>query len=167
MGELVSKFGIEPALLLAQMLNFGIVLFVLWKFAYTPLLKVLRERREKIEKSLTDAKAVEQKLADAEKLKEEAILTGRREAQRIVEAAEKQSEHYRQERLKEIDAELATMHQHARNEIASEKVQALNDAKAELVNLIMSATQKVVPKGATKELDATLVAEAVEESKNA
>lgn len=167
MEELVKKFGIEPALLLAQMLNFGIVLFVLWKFAYKPLLKVMRERREKIEKSLADAKAVEAKLADAEKLKEEAVLTGRREAQRIVEAAEKQSEHYRQERLKEIEAELATLRQHARNEIASEKIQALNEAKAELVNLVMSATQKVVPKGATKELDATLVAEAIEESKHA
>ena len=167
MEELVKKFGIEPALLLAQMLNFGIVLFVLWKFAYKPLLKVMRERREKIEKSLADAKAVEAKLADAEKLKEEAVLTGRREAQRIVEAAEKQSEHYRQERLKEIDAELATLRQHARNEIAAEKIQALNEAKAELVNLVMSATQKVVPKGATKDLDASLVAEAIEESKHA
>lgn len=167
MGELIEKFGIEPTLLLAQILNFGIVLFVLWKFAYKPLLKVMRERREKIEKSLADAKAIEEKLVHAEQLKAEAVLTGRREAQRIVEAMEKQSEHYRQERLKEIEAELATMRQHARNEIASEKVQALNEAKAELVHLVMTATKKVVPKGTTKDLDATLVAEAIEESKNA
>ncbi|MEK7570588.1 MAG: F0F1 ATP synthase subunit B [Patescibacteria group bacterium] len=167
MGELVAKFGIEPTLLLAQILNFGIVLFVLWKFAYKPVLKVLRERREKIEKSLADAKAVEVKLAEAEKLKQEKMLEARREAQTIMEGVEKESERYRQQRLQEIDAELTTMRTHARNEIAAEKAQALTEAKTELVNLVMSATQKVVPKGTTKDLDSKLITEALEESKHA
>ena len=58
------------------------------------------------------------------------------------------------------------MRQHARNEIAAEKLQALSEAKSELVNLVISATQKVVPQGTTKDLDTKLVAEAVEESRN-
>jgi len=167
MEELVKKFGIEPALLLAQILNFGIVLFVLWKFAYKPVLKAMRERREKIEQSLKDAKTVEQKLAEAEQLKEAKILEARKDAQHIMEKVEVESERFRKQRIEEIDVELATMRKHARNEIAAEKLQALTDAKAELVNLVISATQKVVPQGATKDLDKKLVAEAVEESKHA
>lgn len=167
MEELVKKFGIEPALLLAQILNFAIVLFVLWKFAYKPLLGVMRERREKIEKSLQDAKTIEQKLAEAEQLKAAKILEARKDAQHIMEKVEIESERYRKQRIEEIDAELASMRQHARNEIAAEKMQALTEAKAELVNLVISATQKVVPQGTTKELDQKLVAEAVEESKHA
>ncbi len=167
MEELVKKFGIEPALLLAQVLNFAIVLFVLWKFAYTPLLRMLRERREKIEKSLADAKAVELKLAEAEQLKEQKLVEARKEAQHILEKVEVESERYRKQRIEEIDAELASMRKHARNEIAAEKLQALTEAKAELVNLVISATQKVVPQGTTKDLDKKLVAEAVEESKHA
>ncbi|MDP2789523.1 MAG: F0F1 ATP synthase subunit B [bacterium] len=167
MEELVKKFGIEPALLLAQMLNFGIVLFVLWKFAYKPVLNAMRERREKIEKSLKDAKAVEQKLAEAEQLKEVKILEARKEAQHIMEKVEVESERYRKQRIEEIDAELANIRKHARNEIAAEKLQALTEAKTELVNLVISATQKVVPQGTTKDLDKKLVAEAVEESRNA
>lgn len=167
MEELVKKFGIEPALLLAQILNFGIVLFVLWKFAYKPVLKAMRERREKIEQSLKNAKAVEVKLAEAEKLKAVKILEARKDAQHIMEKIEIESERYRKQRIEEIDAELATMRKHARNEIAAEKLQALTDAKTELVNLVISATQKVVPQGTTKDLDKKLVAEAVEESKHA
>lgn len=167
MEELVKKFGIEPSLLIAQVLNFGIVLFVLWKFAYKPLLKVLRDRQEKIAKSMADAKAVEQKLAEAEKLKEQKLVEARKQAQVIVEQAEAESERYRKQRLQEVDAEMQQEKTRAKAEIAAEKAQALTEAKTELVNLVISATQKVVPQGATKDLDPKLVAEAVEESKHA
>ncbi len=167
MGDLVQKFGIQVSLLIAQVINFGLVLFVLWKFAYTPLLKVMRERREKIAQSLANAKAVEEKLAEAERLKEQKLIEARKEAQGIMENVEKETEHYRQERLKEVDAELQAIRAHARVEIATEKAQALTEAKTEIVNLVISATQKVVPQGTTKDLDKKLVAEAVEESKHA
>lgn len=167
MEELVKKFGLDLGLLIAQVLNFGVVLFVLWKFAYKPVLKVLSERQEKIAKSLDDAKAVAKKLGEAENLKQEKLLEARQAAQVVMETVEKESERYRQQRLKEIDAELAAMRQHARNEIAAEKMQALTDAKAELVNLVISATQKVVPEIANKDLNAKLVAGALEESKRA
>ena len=167
MGDLVQKFGIQVSLLIAQIINFGLVLFVLWKFAYKPVLKVMRERREKIEQSLVNAKAVEEKLAEAKRAKDQLLVEARKEAQGIMENVEKESEHYRQERLKEVDAELQSVRAHARAEIITEKAQALNEAKTEIVNLVISATQKVVPQGTTKDLDKKLVAEAVEESKDA
>lgn len=164
MEELVKKFGIEPTLLLAQVINFGLVLFVLWKFAYKPVLKIMRERREKIAKSLADAKAVEQKLAEAEELKQAKLKEARTEAQALMEATSAESERYRQERLKEIEAEMQQHRMQAQAQMQAEKAQAMQEAKAELVNLVMSATQKVVPSGVAKDLDKKLVAEAVEES---
>ncbi|MFA6043144.1 MAG: F0F1 ATP synthase subunit B [Patescibacteria group bacterium] len=164
MEELVKKFGIEPTLLLAQVINFGLVLFVLWKFAYKPVLKIMRERREKIAKSLDDAKAVEQKLAEAEELKKVKLKEARTEAQALMEATSVESERYRQERLKEIEAEMQQHRVQAQAQMQAEKAQAMQEAKAELVNLVMSATQKVVPSGVAKDLDKKLVAEAVEES---
>lgn len=164
MEELVKKFGIEPTLLLAQVINFGLVLFVLWKFAYKPVLKIMRERREKIAKSLDDAKAVEQKLAEAEELKQAKLKEARTEAQALMEATSAESERYRQERLKEVDAEMQQHRVQAQAQMQAEKAQAMQDAKAELVGLVMSATQKVVPSGVAKDLDKKLVTEAVEES---
>jgi len=55
MEELISTFHIEWQLIIAQLVNFAIVLFVLWKFAYNPILKTLNDRTKKIEKGVKDA----------------------------------------------------------------------------------------------------------------
>lgn len=81
MAELFSAFGIEWQLLLAQAVNFGIVLFALTYFLYRPVLRLLAERQEKIAKGVQDAEAATEARAatDAERM-------------RIITAAEKQAE---------------------------------------------------------------------------
>jgi len=166
MGDLIKQFGIEPSLLIAQIINFGIVLLVLWKFAYKPVLKVLRERQDKVKKSLADAKAVELKLQEAEKMKQEKILEARTEAEKILDDAAQESENLRQQRLKEIQAEVDGMKVHAQAEIVAQKAQALNQAKAEMVDLVISATGKVINKSGLERVNKALVEEAVEETKH-
>ena len=57
MDELIKTFHIELNLLVAQIVNFSIVLFVLYRFAYAPILKTLNSRTGKIEKGLKDAES--------------------------------------------------------------------------------------------------------------
>ena len=66
MDSLIETFHIDTKLLLAQAINFAIVFAVLYFFALKPLMKAMGERTEKIEKSLDDAKKVEEKLAKTE-----------------------------------------------------------------------------------------------------
>ena len=66
MNELLTTFGINWKLLLAQGFNFAVVLLVLWKFLYQPVLKMLDERRAAIEKGVKDAAAASEKLANAD-----------------------------------------------------------------------------------------------------
>ena len=54
MGELLSSLGIDLRLFLAQLINFSILLFVLFKFAYKPILNMMDERTEKIEKGAAE-----------------------------------------------------------------------------------------------------------------
>ena len=60
--ELLSNLGINGKLLLAQIVNFFILLYILKRFAYKPILKVLDDRKEKIEKGLRDAENAKDKL---------------------------------------------------------------------------------------------------------
>ena len=60
--EILKNFGIQPTLLLAQIVNFTIILFVLKKFFYKPITKVLEERKRRIEESLKNADEIEAKL---------------------------------------------------------------------------------------------------------
>lgn len=63
MGELFSTFGINGKLLLMQSVNFGLLLLVLWKFVYRPVLTMIDERREKIAEGVRIAEAADQRLA--------------------------------------------------------------------------------------------------------
>ena len=55
MEEIIKTFHIDWKLLIAQAVNFAIVVFALYKFAYKPLLKTMNERTAKIEQGLKDA----------------------------------------------------------------------------------------------------------------
>ena len=69
MNELFSQLGIDPKLLLAQGVNFVILLVVLTKFVYKPLMKMVEERRKKIELGIKGGEKAEQIIKQAEQEK--------------------------------------------------------------------------------------------------
>ena len=87
MSELFHNIGIDWKVLLAQIVNFAILLFVLKKFAYKPILKVLNDRRKKIEEAIERSKSVDQKMAEIEILKEKILVEARRESDEIIKKA--------------------------------------------------------------------------------
>ena len=91
MSELLSKLGIDWKLLIAQIINFLVLLFVLWKFAYGPILAILDKRTKKIEQGLKDAEASRKKLADSEERQKEILKMARTEGKEIVEKAREQN----------------------------------------------------------------------------
>src|ERR1051325_6896715 len=91
MSDLLNKLGIDWRLLLAQAVNFGLVLVVLRFTVYKPLLNVLKKRREKIEKGLHDAELAEKHLSEADKLMASKIAEGEEKAVAILNATEKGS----------------------------------------------------------------------------
>jgi F-type H+-transporting ATPase subunit b len=76
MNQLLTSFGVDWKLLLAQMVNFAILLYVLKRFAYTPLLKMLQDRQDIVRKGLEDAQNAEKSLnaahIDAQAIHEDA-----------------------------------------------------------------------------------------------
>ena len=86
--ELLTNVGINGKLLLAQSVNFVILLFVLYKFAYGPVLKLLTERTSKIEKGLKDSEYAQKKLIEITEKEREIFTRARKQAQEIVAKAE-------------------------------------------------------------------------------
>lgn len=92
MSALFSALGISGKLLLAQAVNFGIVLVVLTFVLYRPLLRVVEERRRKIELGLHSAEIAEERLRMIENERIEKLADADRNALRIIAGAEKSSE---------------------------------------------------------------------------
>lgn len=161
MDELVKTFHIDWKLMIAQLINFAIVLFVLWKFALKPLMKVMNKRSDEIEKSLENAKEIETRLNEADKLKEEKVLEAKKEAQEIMEKASKEAEQIKNEKIIETKNEVEKLVKKSKEEIGAEKEKMVEDAKKELGNLVILTSGKLIEKNLDDQANRKLVDETI------
>jgi len=145
------------ATLIAQIINFVILAGILTKVAYKPLLKVLEERRLKIQGDLENA---EQDKSEAAKLKQEILEKlneTRANTQSMVDKAAKLAEQTKEEILKEAREESAKLLKSAREEIEREKDKAVNELRAEVVSLSVAAAAKIIGKNIDEQVHVKLV----------
>jgi len=143
MDDLIKTFHIDWRLLIAQIINFSIVVVVLGLFALKPLIKMMKEREDKITEGIKHAEEMEEKIKDVAKLKEEEIKQGRKEAQNLIAQAEKKAEDLRQEKIKKTITEIEKMAVDARGRIREERDEMIKSVKDELGALIATALNRV------------------------
>ena len=144
MSLLLSKLGIDWKLLIAQIVNFLVLLFVLWKFAYGPILAMLEKRQKKIEKGLADADEAHKKLVESEERQKEILKNARVEAKDIVEKAREQAEKAKSEIAAESKVQAEKIIISAKSEIEQEKQKTIAEIKSEIGGLVAAATEKIV-----------------------
>ncbi|MBP9717374.1 MAG: ATP synthase F0 subunit B [Candidatus Pacebacteria bacterium] len=83
MAEIIETFGLDLRLIIIQIVNFSILLFVLGYFLYNPILNLLKEREEKIAKGIKDAEAAARAKADADVAKQAVLTAAHDEARDI------------------------------------------------------------------------------------
>lgn len=89
--ELIKHFGIEPVLLIAQIVNFLIILFILKKFLYKPVVDLLKKRQDAIKKALQQEVDAEKKLQDAIAKEKSILRNAQSRAKEIIDGSTKQS----------------------------------------------------------------------------
>lgn len=146
MDELVKTFHIDWKLLIAQAINFVIVLFVLLYFGLKPLMKMMKARSEKIDSGIKNAQIIEEKLKEIDRKKSAEINQGRKQAQQIINQAEKESEDIKKKKLEETKKKAEKIIESAKTEIESNKKQMTQEIKSELGELILLAANKLSDK---------------------
>jgi len=165
MDELIKTFHIDWKLLIAQIVNFAIVLGVLWYFALKPLMKIMNKRSQDIEKSLKDAKEIEKKLAEADQTKEKTILEAKQEALIIMEKIAKEAKKLREGELLETRKEMEKLTEKTKADLLTEKEKMVQEAKQEVGNLVVEASSKIVGKNLDNEANKKLIQETVKQVK--
>lgn len=154
------------ATLIAQILNFVVLLAVLAKFAYKPLLKAMEDRRSRI---INDLDSAEQTRLDAEALKAqyaEQLDKARVEATAIVDKANKVAQNLHDEYMDQARAEKDSMMNTAKERIEQDKQQALLDIRSEVIKLSTEIAGKVVNQKLNSIEDQKLVAATVDQVLN-
>lgn len=142
----------------AQILNFIILLFILAKFAYKPLMKVLDARRERV---TNDLETAEKTRTEAEALKNQysrQLSEARSEATAIVEKANKIGQKVHDDFVAQAQAEKEQLIVSAKQTIENEKQQALTEVRSQVIILATEIAGKVVDQKLNSEADQALVA---------
>ena len=130
--------------LLFQIVNFGILIFLLNRFLYRPILKVIEARNKKIEDSLKAAEATLKEKEKISELKKLAIAEAEKEAAKIVEAAKSQADHSGKQIIATAQSEAEAA--------VTKKMALLQDAldqeekrlRLRLADLVVATTQQVL-----------------------
>ncbi|MEA3449506.1 MAG: F0F1 ATP synthase subunit B [Patescibacteria group bacterium] len=161
MDTLIETFHIDIKLLLAQMINFAIVISVLYFFALKPLTKVMKDRTERIEKSLEDAKKIDEKLEKAEEAYIEKLNQAKKEAGLILEKAGEQVEEKREAMIKKAKEDIGQIINEGKEKNQKEKEITLKEIKSEVADLVTLAMEKVLDKKMDAKKDKELIRKAI------
>ena len=155
--------GIYLQALITQLISFAILVFLLTRFLYKPVVKLLDERAEKIKKGLSDAETASKGAEEAASKIEEELSQARLEGKKLVEAAREASNQLREDEKEKIAVEISEMMEKAKKEINSERDSAILELKNRFGELVVDAAGKVIEKEIDEKSHSELITKALEE----
>lgn len=163
MEELIKTFYIDWKLLIAQAVNFVIVMVVLLYFGLKPLMKLMNERSKKIEDGLKNAELIEEKLKNVEQERQTEIDKGRKEGQKIINESEKEAENLRVAKITKTKSDAEKIVKDAKKEIEFERQKMIQEIKSELGELVLLASDKIASKTIDKKKHKDLIDNVIKE----
>lgn len=164
MAELFTQLGVDWKLLLAQMVNFAVLFWILRRYAYRPILNALERRRQTIAKSLDDAEQIATERKLTEQQREEILHQTRAEAQSMLERAQTEAARLVERAQTEAAKETAVIRDRAKRDAAREKEQVVADLQGHLADLVSASTEKVIGVKLSAAADQRLIADAIRRS---
>ncbi len=139
-----SILQVEPGLAIWTLITFGLVLFILWRYAWPAITEAMETRETKIKESMERA---EKALAEAKQIQSDNQIARReaeQEAQRILREARDGAEKLRAEELEKTKASIKHAQELAQAEIEREKQSALEQLRTEVTDLAIQAASKIL-----------------------
>lgn len=142
--QIFSTLGIDWQMLVAQLINFAILLTVLTFLVYKPILAVIDKRRERIQKSLDDAKKLEQRLEQMEKERGERMKEIDKEAKTLLESARSQAEKTKEKLLQEAQDDAAQLVEKGHKQLETDRRKMLADIQGTVSAVSIELAQRIL-----------------------
>src|SRR3990167_8555882 len=145
-GGVLGTLGINWKLFLAQLVNFSIILFILWRWVFKPVAGALEARRQKIEESVAKAEKIETQMREADSEREQKLQQARLDAEEIIKRTASEAEKDKQQ-------------------MTAEKQQMLKEVREEVADLVVMATEKILREKLTDKKDREMIQNVMQEMK--
>ena len=151
MNETLQTLGITWPKLIAQFVNFSIVLFVLWRFAYRPVFAMLEARRQKIAEGLANAERIKARLERTEAERKRVLAQADDVANQMIEEARNAAARVREVETQKAITAAEQIVIRAREATAQDHARMLAELKREVGRLVVQTTTTVTGKILTAE----------------
>ena len=153
----------DPGLFIWTIITFLVLLALLAKFAWRPLLQALDSRQESIRKSLDDARQAKQDLERLHQESAQIIRQARVEADGIITRSRADAERLREEMKQKARAEADTIVKSAERQIQLETTRALQQIRTEAVDLSVMIASKLIQRNISKEDNEQLIDQTIQQ----
>ncbi len=149
----MALFKLDPGLAIWTWIIFGILLFLLQRYIFPSLIKSLKNREDKIARSVDNAAQIEERLATIEKEHEETIRRSRAEADEILRLTREEAEAVRKKLLEKAEQEAREVLDQAKLKIEAERAAAVESIRRELAEFVCDTSEKIIGKSFTSRKD--------------
>ncbi|MFQ6100283.1 MAG: F0F1 ATP synthase subunit B [Anaerolineae bacterium] len=153
----MERLGINPWILLAQIVNFMFLVVILSAVAYKPIQKMLKERQERIQKGLEDARAAKEARAAVEAERDKMLAQAHAEAERITMEASRKGREEAEKLLAQAREDAERIRAAAREEAEQARNQMLGEMRGQIAALAIAAAQKIVGEALDEQRQRALV----------
>ena len=159
----MTQLGFNLPSLIAYLVNFLILLGILFLFAYKPLVRLMDQRAERIRESLEAADQARQEAATSREAVEEALNEARQQGQRLLEQTREAAERYRAEEMDRARQEAENFVLRARADIQRERDAAIEEVRSNFGDLAITAAERVIGRSLDRQAHEDLIAQVLEE----
>ncbi len=145
MNEFITQFGIDWKLFVSQLVNFALILVILRFFVYKPILKIIKERNQKIKDGLEKAEEAVLRLKEVDVIGKEKIKEAKTEAINIIKATES--------RAKELELALQQKREENNARVQKELAESMARQQEEAQNLVLKNALELVKKAVVKTVE--------------
>jgi len=145
-GNVAQQFGVYWPNLIAQVILFAIVYYVLKKFAFQAVISMLEERRRRIEEGQLNAEKIKKQLAEAQAKYEEILARANAESQRLLDEVRASGDRLADQKRQEAIAAAEQIALKAQEAIELERDKTMAEMKRELGRLVVDTTARVTGK---------------------
>jgi len=147
----MNELGIQWRILAAQAINFSIVFFVLWRFAYGPIFNMLQTRRDKIAEALANAEKIKGDVARTEVERQKILADAGDKANKLIDEARQAAARVREQETQKAISAAEQIVVKAREAAAQDHARMLAELKSEVGRLVVQTTATVTGKILTPE----------------
>jgi F-type H+-transporting ATPase subunit b len=159
----LEELGLNFPILIVYLVNFLILLGILYMFAYKPILRVMDQRTERIRESLEAAERAREEADRSQADTQRQLAEARAEGQKLIDQARELADRYRTDEQERARQEAEAFIARAREDIQRERDAAVQEVRAHFADLAISTAEKVIERSLDRDAHTDLIARVLEE----